>query len=274
MASTTTSPSNFQPIFDAALSDYAKRTKIDLAVHPFAQTLQACDDADAILTLFQEKANQFQAYRDGNRKLIDCLKPVVQFLHTVAGILSGAATLVSLANRPVFSDRILIALFPGTISTYKGNPRWCRCPPYCACNSYFRLYHCNIRVLQASIGVSASYDALVNLFERVGNFLNRLRIYNEIPLSPSMTDIITKIMVEVLSVLSLATKQIKKGRLSMWFCTREMYLDCNVAIGKFMKKLFGESKIEDALNRLDRLTLDEGRMAGTETLQVVHRMER
>jgi hypothetical protein len=41
----------------------------------------------------------------------------------------------------------------------------------------------------------------------------------------------------------------------------------------FMKKLFGESKIEDALNRLDRLTLDEGRMAGTETLQVVHRME-
>jgi hypothetical protein len=70
-------------------------------------------------------------------------------------------------------------------------------------------------VLQASIGVTASYDALVDLFETVGNFLNRLRIYNEIPLSPSMSGIITKVLVEVLLVLSLATKQIKEGRMSM-----------------------------------------------------------
>jgi len=32
----------------------------------------------------------------------------------------------------------------------------------------------------------------------------------------------------------------------------------------------GESDIEDVLQRLDRLTLDEARMTGTETLQVVH----
>jgi hypothetical protein len=131
MSSTPTSVSNFQSIFDAALSDYAKRTKIDLATHPFAQTLQACEDADAVLTLFQEKANQFQAYRDGNRKLIDCLKPVVQFLHTVAGILGEAATLVRLAHEPVLSDRILIGLFPGSLSTYKGDPCRCRCPSHC-----------------------------------------------------------------------------------------------------------------------------------------------
>jgi hypothetical protein len=41
-----------------------------------------------------------------------------------------------------------------------------------------------------------------------------------------------------------------------------------------VKKLFGESKIEDALHRVDRLTRDEARMTGTETLQVVHRLER
>jgi hypothetical protein len=32
----------------------------------------------------------------------------------------------------------------------------------------------------------------------------------------------------------------------------------------------GESEIEDVLHRIDRLTLDEARMTGTETLQVVH----
>ena len=74
-------------------------------------------------------------------------------------------------------------------------------------------------VFQAAIRVSASYDALVDLFECVANFLNRLRIYSDskIPFSPSMSNIITKIMVEVLSVLSLATKQIKQGRLSETF---------------------------------------------------------
>ena len=69
-------------------------------------------------------------------------------------------------------------------------------------------------VLQAAIGVSTSYDALVDLFECVANFLNRLRIYTDIPFSPSMSGIITKILVEVLSVLSLATKQVRQGRLS------------------------------------------------------------
>ena len=62
--------------------------------------------------------------------------------------------------------------------------------------------------------MSASYDALVDLFECVANFLNRLRIYTEIPFSSSMSGIVTKIMVEVLSVLSLTTKQIKQGRIS------------------------------------------------------------
>jgi hypothetical protein len=118
--------------------------------------------------------------------------------------------------------------------------------------------------------VSTSYDALVDLFECVGNFLNRLRIYTEIPFSPSMFGIITKIVVEVLSVLSLATKQIKQGRLSKWFRIIFIYLVCDVKSEKFAKKLLGESEIEDVLHRLDRLTLDEARMTGTETLQIVH----
>jgi len=65
------------------------------------------------------------------------------------------------------------------------------------------------------MGVSASYDALTDLFQCVSNFLGRLHIYTEqIPLSPAMSDIIVRILVEVLSVFSLATKQINQGRFS------------------------------------------------------------
>jgi hypothetical protein len=84
-----------------------------------------------------------------------------------------------------------------------------------------------------------------------------------------MTDIIVKIMVELLSVFALATKQIKQGRFSKWiviFNTQWL----NMGTEKFAKKLLGESEIEAVLRRLDRLTQEEGRMAVAETFEVVH----
>ena len=62
--------------------------------------------------------------------------------------------------------------------------------------------------------MSASYDALIELFECLGNFLKRLQIYTGIALDPLMTDIVAKIMVELISILVVAKKQIGRGRLS------------------------------------------------------------
>jgi hypothetical protein len=39
---------------------------------------------------------------------------------------------------------------------------------------------------------------------------------------------------------------------------------------KFVKKVLGENDIEAVLQRLDRLTLEEARAAGAQTLEVVH----
>jgi hypothetical protein len=47
-------------------------------------------------------------------------------------------------------------------------------------------------------------------------FLERLHVYTEISPTSVMTDILTKIMVELLSVFSLATKQVKLGRFSKY----------------------------------------------------------
>ena len=76
-------------------------------------------------------------------------------------------------------------------------------------------------MFQAASGVMSSYDALLDLFDCLGSFLKRLEIYTTIPPTPIMTDIIVKIMVELLSVLALATKQIKQGRFSKFsvICT-------------------------------------------------------
>ena len=70
---------------------------------------------------------------------------------------------------------------------------------------------------KAASDVSASYDSLMDIFGSVGHFLKRVQIYATIPLTPPMMDVIAEIMAELLSVLALATTQIKQGRLSKSF---------------------------------------------------------
>ena len=69
-----------------------------------------------------DKANQFQAYRNGNRGLINCLKPVVQGLHTVSAILGEAAAMVSFRNQLTLSDPFLTVPFPGAFPTHESDP--------------------------------------------------------------------------------------------------------------------------------------------------------
>jgi hypothetical protein len=84
-----------------------------------------------------------------------------------------------------------------------------------------------------------------------------------------MTDIIVQIMIEVLSVLALATKQMKQGRFSKCAITNTLSL-AECAVEKFAKKLLGEGDVEAVLQRLDRLTQDEARMTVAQTLGVVY----
>ena len=86
-----------------------------------------------------------------------------------------------------------------------------------------------------------------------------------------MSDIVGKIMGEVIAVLALATKQIKQGRLSKWTTTYRASLAERIT-EKFAKKLLGESDIEAVLQRLDRLTQEEARVTAANTLEVVHEL--
>ena len=61
---------------------------------------------------------------------------------------------------------------------------------------------------------AASYDALIELFESIDNFVQRLEIYTKVSLTTAMKNVVTKIIVELLSTLALATKESKHGRLS------------------------------------------------------------
>ena len=62
-----------------------------------------------------------------------------------------------------------------------------------------------------------SHDALVELFERIESFFKRLGEYTQISLTTKMAGVLVKIMTEVLSILSIATKEVKRKRASKLF---------------------------------------------------------
>ena len=72
----------------------------------------------------------------------------------------------------------------------------------------------NTYILQAAKDVRASQDTLVDIFERIESFFRRLEVYTEVTPTTEMTDTIVQIMVEVLSILGIAMKEIKQGWLS------------------------------------------------------------
>ena len=130
----------------------------------------------------------------------------------------------------------------------------------------------DINPYQTATSVGASYDALGDLFECVANLLRRLHTYTEkIPPLPAISDIMVKIMIEVVNVVALATKQIKNGRFSKSSTTHQSSL-AHCGTEKFAKRLLGESEVEAILQRLDRLTQEEAQIAGVHTLEVVHGM--
>ncbi|KAH9032106.1 hypothetical protein EDB84DRAFT_1438706 [Lactarius hengduanensis] len=105
----------------------------------------------------------------------------------------------------------------------------------------------------AARDVAASKDALAELFERIGFFFKRLETYTEVAPTAAMTDIIIEIMVEVLTIFGIATKELRRG-----------------SAKRLLKRLAGRTDLEDAVKKLDRLTQEEARMALSEVLKITH----
>jgi hypothetical protein len=115
--------------------------------------------------------------------------------------------------------------------------------------------------------VIASYETLINLFEHTQLFLQRLHHYIATSLTPDMTELLAKILAQVLSVLALSTKEMKERRISVLIHSRYSFLADN-SVERFMKRLVGRTEVEDGLQRLDMLTREENLMTAACTLGV------
>jgi hypothetical protein len=95
-----------------------------------------------------------------------------------------------------------------------------QCPSWFPCVAYSDAHGS-----QAAKDASGSQDKLIELFDRIGRFFHRLEIYTGITPTTAMMDIIIEIMVEVLTILAIATKEANRGRLSELISSRFTILD-------------------------------------------------
>jgi uncharacterized membrane protein len=69
-------------------------------------------------------------------------------------------------------------------------------------------------ISQAAKDIRKSHETLIDIFGRIESFFRRLEIYTQVPSSPEMLDTIIQVMVEVLTILGVATEETTQGRLS------------------------------------------------------------
>ena len=265
---TPSSSSNFQAIFSAAVKAYEKRTKKDLLAHPLACQLQTCNTTSSIIAVLQGQVDDLDQARGSDERLTKWLNPTVNVLLTFSTTIGGGVNLVrikySLRGLRFHGDHV------GFLTSNRDiRRRWCP-PPGVYITYVSSQVKLDIEARQAVKDVSAAQEALIDIFERIENFFKRLETYTEVRPNEAMTDIIVKIMVEVLHVFAIATEEIKQGRTSeLPIRVLCIYLtDC--CPEKYLKKLLGKTEIEDSLKRLDKLTQDEVRMATAQLLTLTH----
>jgi hypothetical protein len=78
-----------------ALKEYADKTGIDLPSNPFAQRLETCDSVEEVVGLLEGQMKEFKEYREGNGRLINWLRPVVEVVHNLSDVIGEVVSLVS-----------------------------------------------------------------------------------------------------------------------------------------------------------------------------------
>ncbi|KAI9432271.1 hypothetical protein H4582DRAFT_1117051 [Lactarius indigo] len=168
------SSSDFQAIFYAPPKSYEKKTKKDLLAHPLSAQLQTCNSPANILAVLRGQVQQFEQSTYGDDKLTKWLNPTVNALYTFSAMLGEGVGLVFSPAKVNFAGAGVLLL--------------------------------------AAKDVVANQEVLVDIFERTENFFRRLETFTEVLTTEVMKDIIVKIMVEVLRILAIVTKEIKQGQ--------------------------------------------------------------
>ncbi|TFY51312.1 hypothetical protein EVG20_g11059, partial [Dentipellis fragilis] len=193
----------FPDVWKAAIERYEADTSIKISVA--SRALVSITSVDGLLEMIEQKQNRFMEYRKRGERIKGALRPVLDIIGALAGALGEGIALSFPPGKAVFV----------------------------AVKS----------LVDATRNVKAHYDAIIDIFERMHNFLLRCETYlgQGVNISSDVQQKIVKIFAHLLLVVGIVIKDMKRGRLN------------DFVHGVFVKN----TGIQDALGKLDQLTREE-----------------
>jgi hypothetical protein len=220
-----TSSSSFQLIMCHALDAYKGHTGKDLLAHPLAAQLQTCDSPREILLLLHQQIQALNQSRNTHQRLTRFLDPTVNVLYIFAMVLGEGVNTVCFKTCFLITICRLIISLAGFLARESDLHRnWHT--PFSVYPRFLYLRRGHLTsTFQAVRDTRASQGIILEIFERLEFFFQRLEMYTEVPPTPEMKEIIIKIVVEFLSILAMATKDINQCRLSGLFLCKYVAVD-------------------------------------------------
>ena len=202
-----------ESILAAALDEYKKNTGNDLQSHPLSAELQCCDSVDGIMAILQRQADSVEKLRDGNRGIMKWVRSSVIILCSISSKLGDGAGLVR-PRKPTCGTYTHSDI--NARSSHMRNRSLLASAPSLLSVSFRSFSRARFRteISQAARDVSASHDVLLDLFQRMDDFFKRFKVYSQTFLNTELAEILVKVVVKVLSILSIAMKEVEQSRTS------------------------------------------------------------
>ncbi|KZV65266.1 hypothetical protein PENSPDRAFT_136413 [Peniophora sp. CONT] len=229
----------FDDLWNEAIRCYQEETGMNLLKLPFASDLLSRSrTTDEVIQYIEEQNDSFEAFRDRGRKVLDVLKPIVHIVHLFIDAGAEGASKVTPGGKAIF-----VAV--GAL-------------------------------LQAANGVSALYDAIELLLQKVNACLARIEVYLDLPSppNPALMDVLRMSFVQVLVVLGIVTKYCDKaGDKDSRSKGKKGVKAMMQRIKDYSRGFLGESDVEEALKELEELAKEEQLASVAVTHTVVRKMQ-
>ncbi|KAI9045141.1 uncharacterized protein KD926_009555 [Aspergillus affinis] len=170
----------------------------------------------ALVTMLDTQNHEFKHFREKRSLVFDSLSSACKPIELVGNLAAGTASMAF--------------------------------PPSSLC------FGAAMYLVNAAHGVSASYDAIADLFITLKDFLVRLQVYNREDLPTELQAKLAEILVTLLEIFARSTKVVRGGSLG-----RVLHFTKNILLGR-------DETLQGLVGKLEKQCQSEHRLVGAETL--------
>ena len=255
----------FTEIWVTAITQYKRDTK-----HDILQGRLEADSPDALLDIINSEQHKFKEYRKRGQKIRAALKPILQLTELLSETVGESLAPVS-----------IITTVPVETALTDDYDAYCQVHPPAKAISVAVCILLKVRDLvlicglvrlicgsQAAKNVSTHYDTIVDMFEELRGFVDRLGVLNQQNITVPLKKVVVEILAQFLSTLGVTMKLMRQRHPgeNEEIIASLLILGNEYRLAQYVKALLGRNTdASEAMRKLTRLLNQASLMVNTVT---------